>query len=1014
MSTVGQKERATQARIIQLFRDRLGYTYLGNWEKGERKTGIERDALRKWWREEKAYPEDWIKKALHELERTAGNQTQSLYDLNKAVYSLLRYGIKISPGAGEQKETVELIDWKNIDRNHFGVAEEVTIKGEHTKRPDVVLYVNGIALGVLELKRSTVSISEGIRQNLDNQKALFIRPFFATMQLVMAGNDTQGLRYGTIETEEKYYLQWKEESAEPNRLDRDLLQLCNKVRLLEIIHDFTAFDRGDKKLCRHNQYFGIRATQEAIRRREGGIIWHTQGSGKSLTMVWTAKWILENITGARILIITDRDELDKQIEGVFSGVDEKIYRTRSGADLIEKLNADGPPLLCSLIHKFRGVNGREEEDGDATEFIDELKRALPTGFRAKGDLYVFVDECHRTQSGQMHAAMKTMVPGALFIGFTGTPLLKKDKQKSIEIFGRYIHTYKFDEAVADGVVLDLLYEARDVEQHIKSPGKIDQWFETKTKGLNDYQKLELKKRWGTLQKVLSSRDRLEKIVEDIILDMNTRPRLMSGAGNAILVSGSIYQACRYYQLFQQTELKGKCAIVTSYNPSAASIKGESVSTNAETERLMQYEVYKEMLGGEDPEKFEDTAKEKFIKQPAQMKLLIVVDKLLTGFDAPSATYLYIDKKMQDHGLFQAICRVNRLDGDSKEYGYVVDYKDLFKKLQKSIDDYTSEAFDDFDADDVDGLLADRLTRTRERLEEAVEALRALCEDVAPPRDQHAYQRYFCGNPERADDLKDTEERRKILYTLTVALIRAWAALANELEEAGYTPAQAQKLGEEVAFYTKLRDEIKLASGEHIDLKAYEPDMRYLIDAYIKAEDSRVVSTLGDRSLLEVLATEGIEALTAKMRGAGKAAMAEAIENNVRKLITEERATNPVYFDKMSVLLEEIIRLRAADALAYEEYLQKMAELCGQVVSPHKSAAYPSTMNSPARRALFDNVGQDEALAIVLDEAVRYVRKDDWRAHPQKRKEVRNALRKHLPAEEDLERIFEIVQKQTEY
>src|SRR5690606_8094911 len=250
------------------------------------------------------------------------------------------------------------------EANHFGVAEEVTVKGADlanaakasTKRPDVVLYVNGIALGVLELKRSTVSVSEGIRQNLDNQQKTFIQPFFTTMQWVMAGNDTEGLRYATTETPEKYWLQWVEldgpHAQEPNLLDRHLLQVCDKRRFLELVHDFIVFDAGTKKVCRQNQYFGVKAAQDFIRRREGGIIWHTQGSGKSLTMVWLAKWIRENRPGARVLIITDRTELDEQIEKVFKGVHEQIYRTKSGADLIEKLNGTEESLLCSLVHKF--------------------------------------------------------------------------------------------------------------------------------------------------------------------------------------------------------------------------------------------------------------------------------------------------------------------------------------------------------------------------------------------------------------------------------------------------------------------------------------------------------------------------------------------------------------------------------------------------------------------------------------------------------------------------------------
>jgi type I restriction enzyme R subunit len=564
----------------------------------------------------------------------------------------------------------------------------------------------------------------------DANKAVYSLLRYGVTVKEEAGQDVEGLRYAAIDTPEKYYLQWKEvcERLNPNDrylleltqtlrqqadnannlLDKQLIELLNKERLLEILHDFVAFDRGQKKLCRPNQYFGLKAAQDSIRKKQGGIIWHTQGSGKSLTMVWLTKWIREYNPNARVLIITDRDELDKQIEKVFKGVDEQIVRTKSGADLIEKLNATTPWLLCSLIHKF----GNKEES-NYTSYLDELKNSLPKNFKPKGDFYVFVDECHRTQSGDLNKAMRRLLgDNALFIGFTGTPIMQADKKQSIEIFGRYIHTYKFDEAVKDGVVLDLRYEARDIEQKITSLDKIDVWFDSKTKGLTDFAKTELKQKWGTMKKVFSSVGRLQKIVADILLNMETRERLQNGRGNAILVSDSIYNACRFYQLFQDAGFT-RCAIVTSFAPSYSDIKGEG---EGYTEKLMQYEIYQKMLNGKTSEDFEDEVKKRFIDEPAQMKLLIVVDKLLTGFDAPSATFLYIDKSMRDHGLFQAICRVNRLDGDDKDYGYIVDYKDLFGSLKSAYKDFTAEAFEAYEKADVEGLLSDRLNKGKNHQE----------------------------------------------------------------------------------------------------------------------------------------------------------------------------------------------------------------------------------------------------------------------------------------------------------
>jgi type I restriction enzyme R subunit len=1023
MSNVGKKERETQNRLIQLFQKQLGYTYLGNWEERAGNSNVEENLLRNWLKRQK-HDDRIISKVLYEVGKAkALGGSKNLYDANREVYGLLRYGVKVKPDVGDQNITVWLIDWKNPEKNDFAIAEEVMVGGVNDKRPDLVLYVNGIALGVLELKRSIVSVTEGIRQCLDNQKKEFIRPFFATVQLLMAGNDTEGLRYGVIETPEKYFLTWKEPSDIENPLDRTVSQLCRKERLLEVIHDFVVFDAGTKKTCRHNQYFGVHAAQERIKRREGGIIWHTQGSGKSLTMVWLAKWIREHVKDARVLLITDRTELDEQIEKVFKGVDEKIYRTKSGADLVEVLNKSDEWLICSLVHKFGA-----SEEGDFDAYLADIHKHLPKNFHPKGEIFVFVDECHRTQSatGKLHQAMKALLPGAMLIGFTGTPLLKKDKQKSIEVFGPYIHTYKYDEAVRDKVVLDLRYEARDIDQQITSQEKIDQWFELKTRGLTDAAKAQLKQRWGTMQKVLSSEPRLRMIVNDILMDMETRDRLKSGYGNAILVSSSIYNACRFYEMFQKTDLARKCAIITSYKPAPGDIKGEE-SGEGMTEKLRQYQIYREMLAThfDEPEetamykveKFETEVKQRFIKEPGQMKLLIVVDKLLTGFDAPPATYLYIDKQMQDHGLFQAICRVNRLDSEDKEYGYIIDYKDLFKSLEKSIHDYTGEAFDSYDADDVKGLLTDRLTKAKERLEEMRESVKALCEPVAAPRDSLAYQRYFCAkNSGDGDELEENEPKRVALYKIVGALLRAYADLANEMPAAGYTEQKAREIKAEVEHFEKVREEVKLASGDYIDMKMYEPAMRHLLNNYIRADESTKLSAFDDMTLVQLIVEQGEGAVKHMPEGLREnpEAMAEAIENNVRKVIIDEMVANPKYYEKMSKLLEALIQERKRQALHYTTYLAKLAELAKKITKPETQQSYPPAINTGARRALYDNLDLNEDLAVRVDTAIRNVKKAGWRGNRFKEREVRIAIKSVLGDDDRVDAIFEIVENQRDY
>ena len=595
------------------------------------------------------------------------------------------------------------------------------------------------------------------------------------------------------------------------------------------------------------------------------------------------------------------------------------------------------------------------------------------------------------------------------------------------------------------MVLDLRYEARDIDQNITSQARIDQWFEIKTRGLTDVAKAQLKQRWGTMRRVLSARDRLEKIVADILLDMETHDRLKSGRGNAMLVSGSIYSACRFFEMFQQTDLAGKCAIVTSYKPAPADIKGEETGEGL-TEKLLQYGIYRKMLAAhfnepEDTamnkvERFEQEVKKRFVDEPGQMKLLIVVDKLLTGFDAPPATYLYIDKHMQDHGLFQAICRVNRLDGEDKEYGYIIDYKDLFRSLEQSIQDYTGGAFGGYDEGDVRGLLKDRLQQGRERLEEAREAVKALCEPVKPPRDTTAYRRFFCAAESgNARKLKDNEPKRVALYKRTAAFLRAYANLANEMREAGYSDTEVQEIKAEVNHYEKVRREVKLASGDYIDMKMYEPAMRHLLDTYIRAEESEKLLGFDDMTLVQLIVKRGKKALDALPEGIRNDpdAVAETIENNVRRLIIDETAVNPRYYGKMSELLDALVLQRKQEAVDYKAYLARIVELARKVSSQETGTSYPASINNVALKALFDNlqgaeVSQErsltlmrystdvrEAKTLALYHAIRDVKKADWRGNRLKEREVRNAIKSELGDDESLvDTIFEIVKAHSGY
>ncbi len=975
--TPNTNETQIQNNTIDLLKN-MGYTYISPEEMPQHRSSTRQVVLK-----------DILLKQLQKLNGfeykstqypfSAKNIAKAVDDLNVSLNEgLMTANQKISDqlllGNSYSEELIDgvkksfslhYIDFKNPENNVFHVTEEFVVdrinqqEKVKTRRPDLVLFINGIPFGVVELKKSSVSTEEGISQMLRNQSQNEIPNLFKYVQITLAGNN-HSPQYGTTGTPKKFYAVWKEKELDlsslvkdrtPSALDKSIYALFHKERVVELLHSFIIFDGKVKKIARYQQYFAIEKIMDRIGkldatgRRHGGLIWHTQGSGKSLTMVMLAKVIKREIVNSKVVIVTDRKDLDKQIHNTFNNSEVKAERAKSGRHLIELLQS-GKSVITTIINKFEKVKNENVVLHDPNTFI-------------------LVDESHRTQGGDMHKAMRKVFPEACYLGFTGTPLMRREKN-SFAKFGGEIHRYTIDQAVEDKAVLPLLYEGRLVDQWVNDEKGLDRRFEQIARYLNDEQKLDLKKKWARFQKVASSERRLEMIMLDINEDIKKR---LQGTGfKAMLATSSKYEAIKYHKLFEEMG-----DVRTAFVISAPDSREGYSEVDDENKAFIQEEWSKMMKKYGDEEKYLDKIKDEFINGD-EIELLIVVDKLLTGFDAPRASVLYIDKLLKEHNLLQAIARVNRLY-EGKDFGFIVDYRGLLGDLDKALNDYSGLA--DFDEEDIAGAVFD-IKEEIARVKTYYDYLEELFREVENKSDQESYEVF----------LADVE-KRKLFYDYLSHYARALKlALSSEKIEDVFTSGQIVEYKEKMKFYAELRKAVRIRYYEQVDFGKYEKQMQKLLDTFISADEVNQLTKLVN------IFDEEFEAEIERI--VGDNARADAILSATTAVITEKRESNPAYYDRLSKRIAEIIEEYKEKRLSEEEKLKHAKEIREMLLKEEaeETRNYPESIRKNTHaRAFYDNLQELFSKAMNnVDERIMVAEESSYCNRPQEDLLTRTVLK----------------------
>ena len=944
------EKNISQQPAIDLLRS-MGYTYISpedcEVQRGSRYHVLLKDILRGQLRRlnryafagaENEFSAANIERAMEELDEPL---TDGLVRSSEKIYNALLLGKSYPETVGEGKTlsfNLKYIDWEHPENNLFHVTEEFAVDSRdklHNARPDIVLFINGIPFAVIECKAPQISVEQAVEQNIRNQQKEYIPQLYKFAQIVMATNKN-AVKYATTGTPKKFWNVWKEQDTAfledalaqhvtdrtPTEQDRNLISLFSKERVMELIRYFVLFDANVKKICRYHQYFAIKEIIKTIQQqdekgnRQSGVIWHTQGSGKSLTMVMLAKYILMELSAynPKVVVVTDRKELDRQIAATFAHTRLNPARATSGRNLVELLNSGKADVVTTIINKFNTAEKMEHKNFSR-------------------DVFLLVDESHRSNYGLLATKMRAVFPNACYIGFTGTPLMKKEKN-TMATFGKLIHKYTIKDGVDDGAIVPLIYEGRFVEQNVDE-ANIDLWFKQTTKRLTEAQRDDLSRKWSSIRRLTSTDARIKRIALDI--NEHFIDGYKDTGFKAMLATNYKRDAIRYLECFEQFgDLN--CAVVISPPDLRESV--DDVDEGADDKVIAYWNKMMNRYG--DADAYEEAMKNQFCA--GDIDILIVCSKLLTGFDAPICQVLYIDKELKEHGLLQAIARTNRLY-EGKDYGLIVDYRGLIEKLDTAMDLYSGAGLENFDSGDLKGVVVDVMSSVA-GLREAYTRLTELFADLKNPRDTEEVEVFL------ADDKK-----RENFYNLLCALGKALNIVLNAEQTYAAVPKDELKQYQNTfIFFSKVRRSVKIRYCDAIDNREYEPLMQNLLDTHLSVAGLKQIT-----NPIDILNKDDFERELEEL--GSLRAKADAITSKLTRSISEKYQENPAYYDSFSKRIKDALDQYKEKVISEAEYLAKMRTIMEDYHAGKSSVTYPESIKNNVHAQAFYGV-----LSAVFDEA----------------------------------------------